>query len=114
MKTSLDHLPEGKRGEIQAISALLQAGAPVEMVILFGSYARGDWVEDPENAYFSDYDILVVVAGEKLATDVSQWSGLSRQAQDVAGRTPVTVIVHDIKEINHEIRLGQYFFIDVL
>lgn len=55
MKTSLDHLPELKREQIQAILALLQAEAPVEMVILFGSYARGDWVEDPENGYFSDF-----------------------------------------------------------
>ncbi|WP_459874153.1 hypothetical protein, partial [Endothiovibrio diazotrophicus] len=26
-----------------------------------GSQARGDWVEDLANRYFSDYDLLVVV-----------------------------------------------------
>ena len=31
------------------------------MVVLFGSHARGDWVEDPETGYRSDYDLLVVV-----------------------------------------------------
>ena len=62
MKTSLEYLPEEKREQVTAVAALLQAAAPVEMVILFGSYARGDWVEDPENGYFSDFDILVVVA----------------------------------------------------
>src|SRR4051812_6898550 len=41
MKTSLDHLPESKRERLKAIAAFLQAEAPVEMVILFGSYARG-------------------------------------------------------------------------
>src|SRR5262249_2875375 len=51
MKTTLDHLPELKRSQIQAIAALMQqAESPVEMVVLFGSYARGDWVEDPRMA----------------------------------------------------------------
>jgi predicted nucleotidyltransferase len=114
MKTSLDHLPEAKRERIAAIAALLQAEAAVEMVILFGSYARGDWVEDPENGYFSDFDLLVVVATEELARKDGLWTGLSQRAQAIAGRTPVTLIAHDIKEVNHELRLGQYFFIDIL
>jgi predicted nucleotidyltransferase/HEPN domain-containing protein len=114
MKTSLDHLPEAKRERIAAIAALLQAEAPVEMVILFGSYARGDWVEDPENVYFSDFDILAVVATEQQARDLEQRSDLEERAQAIAGRTPVSLIVHGIKEINQELRLGQYFFIDIL
>jgi len=114
MKTSLDHLPEEKRLKFQAIAALLQAEPAVEMVILFGSYARGDWVEDPDNGYYSDFDLLVVTGTEAQARDLSTWTDLSRQAQHVAGRAPVNLIVHDIKEINQEIRLGQYFFIDIL
>jgi uncharacterized protein len=47
------------------------------MVILFGSFARGDWVEDPENLYFSDFDILVVVATEELAHRDGLWSKLA-------------------------------------
>jgi predicted nucleotidyltransferase/HEPN domain-containing protein len=84
------------------------------MVILFGSYARGDWVEDPENVYFSDFDLLAVVATEQQARELEMRSDLSQRAQALAGRTPVSLIVHDIKEINHELRLGQYFFIDIL
>jgi len=39
------------------------------MIILFGSYARGEWVEDyQENyEYISDYDILVITADRKTA-----------------------------------------------
>jgi hypothetical protein len=33
----------------------------------FGSYARGDWVEDLPNQYFSDYDSMVVVATDAQA-----------------------------------------------
>ena len=114
MKTSLAHLPEAKRSQVEAIAELLRAEAPVEMVILFGSYARGDWVEDAENLYFSDFDLLAVVGTEKQAQDLALWSDLSQRARQIAGRTPVSLLAHDIKEINHEIRLGQYFFIDIL
>jgi len=41
MKTSLDHLPARKREQVTAIAAVVRANAPVDMVILFGSYARG-------------------------------------------------------------------------
>jgi predicted nucleotidyltransferase/HEPN domain-containing protein len=113
MKTSLEHLPEHKREQVAAIAALLQAEAQAEMVILFGSHARGDWVEDPETGYYSDFDILVVAPPEVARKD-GLFAGLSRRAQGLAGRTPVRIIVHDIKEMNHELRLGQYFFIDIL
>ena len=46
VKTSLEHLPDRKRQQITAIATVIQSRAPVEMIILFGSYARGDWVED--------------------------------------------------------------------
>jgi predicted nucleotidyltransferase len=113
MKTSLEHLPEHKRDQLAAITALLQAEAQAEMVILFGSHARGDWVEDPETGYQSDYDVLVVAPPE-IARKNGLWADLSQRARELAGRTPVRVIAHDIKEINHELRLGQYFFIDIL
>ena len=58
MKTSLDHLPEHKRAQITAVAALLSASAPMGKLILFGSYARGDWVEDLESHYISDFDFL--------------------------------------------------------
>ena len=39
MKTSMEHLPEAKQAQIQAIVDLLRAESAVEMVILFGSHA---------------------------------------------------------------------------
>ena len=70
MKTSLDHLPLHKREQLAAIAAMVQATAPVEMIILFGSYARGNWVEDLVTGYFSDYDLMVIVATEEQARDL--------------------------------------------
>ena len=67
MKTSLEHLPVNKQEELSAIKEIILDCIPkTEMIILFGSYARGDWVEDvyQENGttyeYISDFDILVV------------------------------------------------------
>lgn len=114
MKTGLDHLPEHKRELITAIAELVKTGARVEMLILFGSYARGDWVEDLVNAYISDIDLMVVVATEDEAENDPLWTALERQARARSGRVPVSLIVHDIKQLNREIRSGQYFFADIL
>jgi HEPN domain-containing protein/predicted nucleotidyltransferase len=114
MKTSLEHLPEHKREQIAAIASLVQAAAPIEMLILFGSYARGDWVEDLPNAYFSDFDLMAIVATEDLAQNDALWADVSARARPIGGRVPVSIVVHDIKQMNHEIRSGQYFFADVV
>jgi len=63
-------LPERKQQEIRkAVEVILSSSPlPVHFIILFGSYARGDWVEDcyvgddgVTYSYQSDYDLLVVI-----------------------------------------------------
>src|SRR3546814_6103685 len=53
-------------------------------VILFGSYARGDWVEAPQDAnqYRSDYDILVIVNQNELADRATYWADAERRISD--------------------------------
>jgi predicted nucleotidyltransferase/HEPN domain-containing protein len=114
MKVGLSHVPEHRQHQIAAIADLLRDGAPVEMIILFGSYARGDWVEDLPNQYLSDFDLMVLVADDALANDDALWSSLSKRAAAIAGRIPVSLMVHSVKEMNQEIRSGQYFFSDVV
>jgi predicted nucleotidyltransferase/HEPN domain-containing protein len=133
MKTSLDHLPEAKRRELDRVVELIRAGfaeaisrrtAPrfrngkLLKIILFGSYARGDWVEDPVGRYFSDFDLLIVVNHEDL-TDVPEfWAEtedrLLKALSDGEIRTPVSLIYHSLDDVNEKLRLGRYFFIDVL
>ncbi len=114
MKTSLDHLPETKQAILRDIASIFREGAPIEMLILFGSHARGDWVEDRETGYRSDFDFIAIVATEELTKDLALWHEMERRAREVAGATPVTLIVHSIKFVNHEIRIGQYFFSDIV
>lgn len=133
MKTSLDHLPEGKRRELAHVVDVIREGfaeavagrkAPrfrdgrLLKIILFGSYARGDWVEDPVGRYFSDYDILVVVDHEDL-TDVPEFwlpteEKLLKDLASGAIRTPVSVIYHSLADVNEKLGLGRYFFMDIL
>jgi len=84
MRTDIDHLPGQKQQELQAAVRILfeefaaaigNTTAPwkkqgrILKVILYGSYARGDWVDDPVGGYKSDYDLLVVVNDERLTKD---------------------------------------------
>lgn len=83
MKTSIVHLPERKQRELARVVEVLheefedalkdgtadfKKRGRILKIILFGSYARGNWVDEPhtKKAYRSDYDILVVVNNSKL------------------------------------------------
>jgi uncharacterized protein len=57
---------------------------------------------------------MAIVGTEKQAKDIALWHEMERRAREVAGETPVTLIVDDIKFVNHEIRIGQYFFADIV
>lgn len=120
MKLSISHLPEEKQQELLSITdALVQLVHP-EMIILFGSYSRGDWVEDTykENGttveYRSDYDILVVTGKPQdmphgLSKDVRRKIKRAEHLQ-----TTPHIIFHDIKFLNKELEEGHYFFADIV
>lgn len=134
MKTDLSHLPGGKRRELEFVVEILLeefgkltatrkaprlAGGKVLKIILFGSYARGDWVEDPIGRYFSDYDLLIVVDHEDLADTVEFWDTaearlLKELSSGLRLRTPVNFIVHSLQDVNHQLERGRYFFIDIV
>src|SRR5580692_9999850 len=93
MKASIDHLPETKRTKLAAIANKIRVEAPAAgMIVLFGSHARGDWVEDPETGYRSDYDLLVVVEGAEAAEDDRLWGKVEAAVREIAAPTPVTMI----------------------
>jgi len=134
MKSCPNHLPDGKQSELGFVVELIREGFAFAIerrtmpklrggrllkIILFGSYARGDWVEDPVGRYFSDYDLLVVVDREEL-TDVPEfWAKteerlLEELASGARLRTPVSLIYHSLDDVNEKLGLGRYFFIDIL
>ncbi len=119
MKIELDHLPENKRLELQHALEIIREEIDLEMLILFGSYARGDWVEDIDEAtllpkYQSDFDLLVVTETPRQAQRVEQNNKLTQRLIKTIHRTPVSVIAEDIKFVNKRVRKSQYFYIDIL
>jgi uncharacterized protein len=114
MKTSLDHLPPAKRDQLAAVVTMIRERAPAEMIVLFGSHARGDWVEDPITGYRSDFDLLVIVASQNQAEKGELWAEIEDRAEQLPGMTPVNLIAHDFKHVNAALERGQYFFGDIV
>ena len=129
MKTEIDHLPERQQRELARLSEILleefdkaiaQATKPhkrdgkVYKIILFGSYARDDWVDEPANGYQSDFDLLIVVSHEDLTDIADYWYvAEDRIARDPAIARPVNIIVHSLDEVNSALKRGEYFWTDI-
>ncbi len=132
MKTSLDHLPERQQQELAHVRTTLltefeaairkgaggtsdwRKGGQVLKIILFGSYARSDWVDEPDNGYLSDFDLLVVVSHSKL-TDIADywWVAEDKILRDPTVGRLVNIIVHDLAEVNQALGRGEYFWTDI-
>jgi len=133
MQTGLDHLPPAKQRELAEVVRILfeefetahargnadwNRKGRILKVILYGSYARGDWVDDPIGGYHSDYDILVVVNYDRL-TEFEHWSAAEdRLMREVTiAKTlsaPVSFIVHSLKDVNAQLERGRPFFVDII
>ncbi len=120
MKKSLRHLPKHKRDELQRVAEIIRDECPtVLMIILFGSYARGDWVEDrhvEDNIlyeYMSDFDILVIVRSHKLVASSNIWRRAEARAHRFPNRTWTNLIVESIETVNKALAHGHYFFRDI-
>ncbi len=122
MKKSLKHLPPQKRQELTLIRQIITETVPeTQMIVLFGSYARGDWVEDLTQEghiiyeYKSDFDILVITKDKRTTSSHLTQSKQTEEAirQEIGIRTPVSIIYHDIEYLNHRLSEGHYFFTDI-
>lgn len=132
MKVDLDHLPARKRRELEKVVEILHAEfadatslasskwkreGRILKIVLFGSYARGDWVDEQHVAkgYQSDFDLLVVVNYKRLLDFTEYWyRAEDRIMVEPTIKTPVNFIVHTMTEVNEKLKLGQYFFSDVV
>lgn len=125
MKTSLPQRSEHVAEQLAAITSVIRelVGDDLVMLILFGSYARGDWVRDryvEDNityTYESDFDLLVVTEDRASATVDGEFRlcdviarRLHRQGLD---RPSSTVIVEDIEHLNKDLQRGNYFVTDI-
>lgn len=122
MKTSLSHLPAYAKADLQQIVSLIRANLPCcEMVILYGSYARGTYVEYDERdefgiltSFMSDYDLLVVTSGTS-ARKVGQLLDTvdAKYYKRPDHQVPIEFINDDIMKLNSDLSEGRYFYTGV-
>lgn len=135
MRTDVDHLPAAKRRELERVVETIfdefrsvtenatgpRKGARILKVILFGSHARGDWVDAPlsANQYKSDYDILIIVSQKELTDRAAYWAKAEERlirayTIEKTLHTPVNFIVHSLHEVNDGLSHGRVFFMEVV
>ena len=129
MKADIDHLPPQKQREIERVVQLIfeefedafalarhewKKAGRILKVILYGSYARGTWVDEPHTAkgYQSDYDLLIIVNDKRLVDRVKYWSKVDDRLMREYGvtkalKTPVNFIVHTLQEVNDGLAHGR-------
>jgi predicted nucleotidyltransferase/HEPN domain-containing protein len=135
MRTDLDHLPPAKQRELERVVQILfeefdearalatqdwKKKGRILKIILYGSYARGGWVDEPHTAkgYRSDFDLLIIVNDERLTDRVDYWAKAEERLNRELAitrtlKTPVNFIVHSLREVNDGLAHGRFFFMDV-
>ncbi|HET6942763.1 MAG TPA: HEPN domain-containing protein [Sphingomicrobium sp.] len=136
MRTNLDHLPAAKQRELERVIEILfeefdesrslatmdwKKKGRILKIVLYGSYARGNWVDEPHTAkgYQSDFDLLIIVNDRRLTDRVQFWAKAEERLNRELAitrtlKTPVNFIVHTLQEVNDGLREGRFFFMDAV
>jgi HEPN domain-containing protein len=129
MKTNLPQESQDHSERIKEIvDAIVTCGKDqISFVILFGSFARGDWIFDRYSEdgilyeYASDYDLLIITRTVKQARE-SPLGSLDREIKkEFEERNLIKkyqshnphCIFEPIKRVNDDLRRSQYFFSDI-
>lgn len=122
MKKSIAYLPATNQADLRFIADTVKKRIKqTEMIILFGSYARNDFVVYDERfefgkiqSYLSDYDILVVTSGISDGVATKYLDNIEdlyySKAQDSDRQPPLQFISTDVKKLNKELSEGRYFY----
>ena len=135
MRTSLDHLPAPKQRDLERVVQIIfeefddalaiatsdwKKRGRIDKIILYGSYARGGWVDEPHTAkgFQSDFDLLIIVSDKRLTDRAAYWSKLDERlirefAITKTIHVPVNYILHTLQDVNDGLAHGRYFFMDV-
>jgi predicted nucleotidyltransferase/HEPN domain-containing protein len=130
VRSDTDHLPPIQQNELERVKRVLltefsratsratqpwKKNGKILKIILFGSYARSDWVDEPANGYQSDFDLLVVVSHPDL-TDVADYWYVAEDKilRDEEIDRPVNIIVHSLEQVNQALSRGEYFWVDIV
>jgi len=124
MKKSTAFLPKKNREDLKYLVSTILEKIPVcEMIILFGSYARGTYVEYDERVEFgiptsfkSDYDILVINRSwnyNKMDDKLANVRNLYGKRGHYYYRVPLQLIHESAKKFAKDLEDGRYFFTEI-
>jgi len=125
MKKSISYLPSVNQKDLHFIvESILSRIKQTEMIILFGSYARNNFVVYDEKRefgkiqfYVSDYDILVVTSGVSDGVAIKALDNVTdiyyRMAKDPDRQPPLQFIAEDIKKLNKSLNECRYFYTQI-
>lgn len=124
MKKSIAFLPKKNREDLKYLVELILDKIPVcEMIILYGSYARGTYVSYDEREEFgvptsfkSDYDILVINSAwsyDKIENKLVSVRNIYDKRGDHRYRVPVQFIHDCIKKVNEDLKYSRYFYTEL-
>ncbi|HJD55978.1 MAG TPA: nucleotidyltransferase domain-containing protein [Rickettsia endosymbiont of Pyrocoelia pectoralis] len=96
----------------------------IAMIILYGSFARGDWVRDLPNGYHSDTDILIILKKGKYKGHAAlrledtiykrlEKVGVINPKQIIPYDSDISIILESIDEVNRQLEKGRYFYTDI-
>ena len=115
MKTllkKLQKLPQEKQDDLQKIVERILAFIDPVMIILFGSYARGDWKEegdlepDRKSGHASDYDIFVITEYKSIVKNTHIGANINASCQKLELSAHPKIITHYLKYVNERLAKG--------
>ncbi len=120
MKRSTRFLPPKKRQDLQQLTSLiLQQVKQVEMIVLFGSYAKNSYVDYDQRVefgtptyYMSDYDIVILTRKPIGAAEYSLYEKIKDKFFENKNRpfhTHPQFINYGIDDFNYAIEKAHYF-----
>lgn len=123
MKKSIKHLPKRTQEELNALLELIHKSVDnCQMLLLFGSYARRDYVLwdtriefGVRTSYQSDYDLLVITTGATMQVErkLERITNKYHEQFEYRRHASPQFIVEHINTVNRNLELSQYFFTDI-
>ena len=127
MKISLSQKSQDHQDRIKEITDIIVkiGGNRIAFVILFGSFARGDWVRDSYvedgifYSYASDYDFLIITTGKKQENGISSFDLERKIKKEIEDRSVIRhshnphFVIEPIDYVNSELEKSRYFFSDI-
>lgn len=124
MKKSIKRLPKRTQEELTTLLELIRKSiGNCQMIILFGSYARRDYVLwdskiefGVQTSYQSDYDILIIITGPTKQVENKLHRVTNKYHDIFADRRHAfpQFIVEHINTVNRNLEVSQYFFTDIM